>query len=261
MQIDWVTVAAQIVNFLVLVWLLQRLLYGPIIRAMQRREERIANRLEEARQKRQEAEREAETYREKQHELDQRRDEVLSEAQEKASDLRKRLEQEARDNAKELRETWRSEVADEREEFLSDLRSRTAHHIYDVARSVLVDLADAELEGRAASRFVEHLKELDEDRIARMANAIEESGEPIQVESAFALAPAAKSQITRAAHEVFSTDAQVNYSQSEELLLGIRLSAGGQVIEWSLARYLEDLESNVREQLSQVRPAPKQEAA
>ncbi len=36
MQIDWVTVAAQIVNFLVLVWLLKRFLYGPIMRAMAR---------------------------------------------------------------------------------------------------------------------------------------------------------------------------------------------------------------------------------
>ena len=44
MQIDWITVAAQIVNFLILVWLLQHFLYGPITRAMQRREQRIAER-------------------------------------------------------------------------------------------------------------------------------------------------------------------------------------------------------------------------
>ena len=49
MQIDWLTVAAQIVNFLVLVWLLQRFLYGPITRAMARRETRIEDRLADAR--------------------------------------------------------------------------------------------------------------------------------------------------------------------------------------------------------------------
>ena len=48
MQIDWLTVAAQIVNFLVLVWLLQRFLYRPITEAMARREERIESRLSEA---------------------------------------------------------------------------------------------------------------------------------------------------------------------------------------------------------------------
>ena len=45
MQIDWLTVAAQIVNFLVLVWLLQRFLYRPIVSAMAERENRIETRL------------------------------------------------------------------------------------------------------------------------------------------------------------------------------------------------------------------------
>ena len=35
---DWFTVIAQIINFLILVALLKRFLYGPIIRAMERRE-------------------------------------------------------------------------------------------------------------------------------------------------------------------------------------------------------------------------------
>ena len=37
MQIDWITVSAHIVNFLILVWLLKRFLYRPVIRAMDRR--------------------------------------------------------------------------------------------------------------------------------------------------------------------------------------------------------------------------------
>ena len=42
MQVDWLTVAAQIVNFLILVWLLHKFLYGPIVRAMGDREAAIA---------------------------------------------------------------------------------------------------------------------------------------------------------------------------------------------------------------------------
>jgi len=55
LQIDWLTVAAQIVNFLVLIWLLQRFLYKPITNAMRRREERIEDRLAEAKEAREEA--------------------------------------------------------------------------------------------------------------------------------------------------------------------------------------------------------------
>ncbi len=48
MQIDWLTVIAQIVNFLILVWLLKRFLYQPVINAMDQREQRIAERLQKA---------------------------------------------------------------------------------------------------------------------------------------------------------------------------------------------------------------------
>jgi F-type H+-transporting ATPase subunit b len=47
MQVDWITVAAQMINFLVLVWLLKRFLYGPIIKAMDEREAQIAERMRE----------------------------------------------------------------------------------------------------------------------------------------------------------------------------------------------------------------------
>ena len=65
MLINWFTVAAQIINFLILVALLKRFLYGPIVTAMAAREERIASQLAEARQKRQEAEQEEASLRQK----------------------------------------------------------------------------------------------------------------------------------------------------------------------------------------------------
>ena len=51
MLINWFTVAAQIVNFLILVALLKRFLYGPIVAAMSAREGRIAAQLTEAQRK------------------------------------------------------------------------------------------------------------------------------------------------------------------------------------------------------------------
>ena len=45
MSIDWVTVAAQAVNFLVLVWLLKRFLYRPILDGIDARERDIEARV------------------------------------------------------------------------------------------------------------------------------------------------------------------------------------------------------------------------
>ena len=62
-MIDWFTVSAQIINFLILVFLLKRFLYGPVIRAMDKREEAIAGRLKDAGQKQEEAQKEIDRYR------------------------------------------------------------------------------------------------------------------------------------------------------------------------------------------------------
>jgi F-type H+-transporting ATPase subunit b len=48
MLIDWFTVGAQVLNFLILVWLMKRFLYQPILDAIDAREQRIAAELANA---------------------------------------------------------------------------------------------------------------------------------------------------------------------------------------------------------------------
>ena len=45
MLVNWFTVFAQIVNFIILIYLLKRFLYGPIIRAMEEREKKMVTAL------------------------------------------------------------------------------------------------------------------------------------------------------------------------------------------------------------------------
>ena len=65
MLIDWFTVIAQVINFLVLVVLLKRFLYKPILDAIDQREKRIASALAEADAQKVEAKKEREKFQEK----------------------------------------------------------------------------------------------------------------------------------------------------------------------------------------------------
>ncbi|MCK4469172.1 MAG: F0F1 ATP synthase subunit B, partial [Desulfobacterales bacterium] len=96
MLIDWFTVIAQIINFLVLVYLLKCFLYGPIIKAMDKRQEKIALRLEGARKKKQEAEQEAELFLKKNKEFDSRYEEMLSQIKKEVETRKVELIKEAR---------------------------------------------------------------------------------------------------------------------------------------------------------------------
>ena len=62
MLIDWFTVGAQALNFIILVWLLKRFLYKPILNAVDAREKRIAAELADANAKKAEAQKERDEF-------------------------------------------------------------------------------------------------------------------------------------------------------------------------------------------------------
>ena len=99
MLIDWFTVAAQVVNFLILVWLLKRFLYKPVLAAIDEREKRIATQLQDAEKKKAEALKEQAEFQHKNEELDHQRVALLADAATAAKTEREKLIAAARHDA------------------------------------------------------------------------------------------------------------------------------------------------------------------
>lgn len=243
MTIDWITVSAQVVNFLILVWLLKRFLYQPVMNAMERRERRITERLQEAQEREQKAG-EAETeFHRRRDELDSKRSELLRQARADAEDEKHRLLEDARADVAESREQWRRQVEAEKQEFLDDLRRHAARSIQAAASRAIGDLAGVPLQEQIIATFLERLRSLDAEARKALAHA---SG-PMQVTTAFELDSAARGRLTRAIHEQLAADIDVDYAQADELICGIALKRGGQRLSWNLADYLEELGEHVEE--------------
>src|ERR1700685_3869548 len=103
MLIDWFTVGAQVLNFLVLVWLLKRFLYKPVLDAIDARENSIAAEFKTAAAKQSEAERERDEFKAKNLEFDGQRSALLAKATEQSDSDRRRLLGEAHKEALESR--------------------------------------------------------------------------------------------------------------------------------------------------------------
>lgn len=156
MQIDWFTVVAQIINFVVLVLLLRRFLYGPIIRAMDAREAKIRERLDEAARVRAEAEEAREHYRRQLREVEERREEMMAQVEQDVRQRRQELIVEAREGVETLHRRWLHGLQREREAFAHELRQRLAEQAIMVARQALRELAGEELEERMVEVFAAH---------------------------------------------------------------------------------------------------------
>lgn len=249
MLIDWFTVVAQVINFLVLVYLLKRFLYGPIIRAMDKREKRIAARLEEAETKKKEARQEAERYQEKNRELDSQREALLSEIKEEAEVQRKELMSQARNQVDAIRANWYQAIEREKEAFLQDLRQRASKHTCAIARHAFNDLANADLEHHIIRVFIERLRNLDEKELGALKESIRRSGQTIKVQSAFEIPQEMSQQIAQILQERASEAIDLHFEMSSDVVCGIELKAHGRKIAWNVAEYLETLETALAEAL------------
>lgn len=261
MEINWVTVAAQIVNFLVLVWLLNRFLYGPVTRAMERRQKRIRDRLQEAETMRGKAEQERDALKSERDELDRKREKMLSEARAAAEKLRHELEKQTRENVDAEREAWFARLAGDRQEVLSDIRRQAGEEFFSLARAAFKDLADEELETRMTAAFAEKLRALPEETLEKLKTAVSRETSPAQIESAFPLAPEDRDAIERTLKEVLQADVTADYIQKEDLIAGIRLRLDSQVVEWSLDSYLDELEERLGKALSSAGVSETKKAA
>ncbi len=249
MLIDWFTVTAQVINFLVLVYLLKRFLYGPIIRAMDQREKRIALRLEEGQKKKDEAQQEMALYQKKNRDLDNQREEKLSRIKEEAAARRKELINEARNEVDAIRARWHEAIQREKEAFLQDLRQRAGKQTYAIARRVLKDLANVNLERHIIRVFIERLRNLDDQERTALQESIRKSGRKINLRSAFEIPQEMAREIAAVLQNQGADPLDLQLEISSDLICGIELKVHGRKIAWSLEDYVDTLEEALVEAL------------
>ncbi|MDI6687547.1 MAG: hypothetical protein QME06_04925 [Desulfobacterales bacterium] len=246
MLINWFTVITQIINFLVLVYLLKRFLYGPIIKAMDKRQEKIDLHLEEARKKKEEADKEAELFLKKNREFDGRHEEMLSQIKKEAEARKAELIKEARSQVDADMAGWYGAIQKEKENFLQDIRRHAVKHTCAIARRAIKDLSNADLEDRITSIFIERLQNIDADDREALARTVQHPAEGIRVNSAFEIPGESAKKIVRLIQNLTTDSVVVRFGILPELICGIELKLHGRKISWNISDYLEPFEENMR---------------
>ena len=249
MLIDWFTIGAQVLNFLILVWLMKRFLYKPILNAIERREQRIATELANADKKKTEAQKESDEFRHKNEEFDQQRTLLLRNATEEAKTERQRLLDAAREAAITLSSKRQEALRNDVQNLHQAISRRTQQEVFAIARKALTDLATTSLEERIGEVFTRRLREMDDSMKANIAEILKTASDPAIVRSAFDLPEEQRAAIQNALNETFSFEIQIRFETVPALISGIELITNGEKIAWNIADYLESLEKGVNELL------------
>jgi F-type H+-transporting ATPase subunit b len=250
-EIDQFTLIAQVINFLVLVWLLKRVFYGRIIGAMNEREVRIAGRLEEAADQRESAEQEAKLYRTRNRELEEQRGQLLAQAREEAESHRQELLEAARQETERAQVQWLETLNRERQELLRDFRERLGQEVFKLSRQGLKELANADLEEQILKVFVERVETLDAAEREAIATTIRDSDHAVEIRTAFPVDPEARECLSRSLRQKLDDRVGVRFTTAPELICGVELRAHSHRLVWNLDSYLEGLEARVFEALDE----------
>jgi len=245
MLIDWFTVAAQAVNFLILVWLMKRFLYKPILHAIDEREKRVAAELADADAKKAEAQKEHDEFDRKNTEFDQQRAALLSKATGEAQAERQRLLGEARKAAADLASKRQETLRNEERSLHGAISRRTQREVFAIARKALTDLATVSLEERLGEVFTRRLREMDGRSKEALGEALRTAPDPGVVRSTFDLPADQRAAIQNALNETFSAEVRVRFETAPDLIGGIELTTNGLKVAWSIADYLASMEKSV----------------
>ena len=240
MLIDWPTVIFQIINFLILIALLKRFLYGPIIRAMDEREKKIAQRLARAAKAEKLAAEHASRLALDQEEFAGNRVIMQQEARLEIDTWKNESIERLKSEIADQKKNWQKSLEDEQEAFLQKLKISISRQVFQVARKAFTDLADEQLEIRLIDTFLEKI----EQELASIEKQKTEH-ETVHITSGFPLHQTEKDRLQKGLSPFFPRQENFHFQEEAGLGFGLRLLAGNHKWEWNLNRYMLDIEDEI----------------
>ena len=244
MSIDWITVLAQLANFLVLVWLLKRFLYRPILDGIDAREAEITKSMAAAGDAQKKAQTAQAEFQQQKKQLQSDQDAMIQKALRDTEDQRDSLLAEARARLEQEQQDWRKHLEREREKFTARLQRAGQETLLELTRKALRDLADETLEqaivrhvGKRLEPLVDELKKA----AAGSTQAIATTREP--------LPEAAQSRLETDLNKLLPT-MTLSFENDADQAHGLILRIGGAQVAWTIDSYTDEFDALLNQRLT-----------
>lgn len=160
-NINW-TIFWQVINFLVLLWLLKRYLYGPITEILDKRSQKIENDLTEAETKKREAEDLRDKYEAELKKARKEAQDIIEEAEKRGRRKAREIITEAKKEAERIKESKLYEVNQAKKEALKEVRKELASLSLLIAGKLIQEKLD---QSKHEALINQYIQELDQQRL------------------------------------------------------------------------------------------------
>lgn len=246
MGFDLVTFIAQIVNLFVLVWLLKRFLYRPILEVIEKRQQEIRDKVQAAEDVRLQSEKERKKWETEKQAYEAEHQKELNQITQELDEKRKEGLEEIKSSLQRQRLKMQNDLLAEMDALQIDIGHFIATDFIQLANQALRELSDCCPLDQAIRLFLDKLKKLEKKDINNI-NYILKKQNVICVNSSNTLTNKQKEEITELIQKVFllSKKHKIKFNVTSELILGLEMRIGDISIEWNLKAYLDTLNANL----------------
>lgn len=235
MTIDPFTFVLEIVNFLVLVWLLHRFLYNPIQRAIAERRKTLNLEISAAEQREQKAQALQEQYEKSlaawEQEKKRLQDELLQELNREETAALAKVRQAAEAERVRLQTLTEQELDIQR----SQAQSMAEQNALHLTSKMLERVAGSELDQVLLQIMLEDLEQLPQSDRSLLRAAAARKQEPVEVITARVLTQDQQQLLTTNLSRLLESEIQCMFNHDPGLLSGCRLTIGDQVLHANLS--------------------------
>lgn len=146
-----------IVSFLLLLFILRKMAWKPILEALRRREENVRNTLDKAEQARSEAARLLEENRKQLAQAEKEGQRILSESRSLAEKLKEDIVQNANQQSRRIVDQAKEEIERDKEAALIQLRQEVASLAINAAEKILDETLDANRQRKIVDAYLKEL--------------------------------------------------------------------------------------------------------
>lgn len=241
MVINWFTVLAQIFNFLILLFVLNKILYKPIFNFVQKRKEDIDNKINYSRKIAEETEEKKDEYvkkindfeLEKKNKKKQLLEQLESEKNKKLKIIEKEIQREKKKLIKQLEK--------DRSEIINSTNKIVMEKFVKFTKTIFKSMPDTQLESQMVLTFMEKLKKLTQKELTNINNLIKKNKGTVEILTSSAINQSGKKFIQDSLKKNKIHFTKINFKSDSELIRGINVKIGNYHIGWNLREILEKI--------------------
>lgn len=251
MNIDFFTFCAQILNLLILLFLLRKFLYLPVSKVLEERRNLFENKYKEAENSRKKAAQLEEKILQEYAEMESAKQDILAKSYSETHELIQKLNDEAKNEYEKTRKVWKNKLKSEQDTFEIAMQNLMVQHFVKFSENALSQMADKNLNELFIDKLKQKISSMNEKQKSEFKNDLLLQNR-LDVVTAKKLEREIEKEFSDFLRNefLFSDNVKIKFFVDEKLICGVVLKAKEQMIEWNLLSYMNDFSKNLNSAVS-----------